>query len=167
MIPTSGPGAPVVSYTNPNSTGTVTFTPVSGQSGTAVITVTVTDNGGTANGGMNSVSQSFIVAVAPSNLAPVVTTTATTLAYIQGQAPAFVDPGLTLQDNNTPTNPTIVGATVQITLNNNPGQDVLSFNPQNGITATGYNAATGTLTLTGTATIGHLSDGAAVGHVLQ
>ena len=155
VIPTSGPGSPVVSYTNPSSTGTVTFTPASGQSGTAVITVTVTDSGGTANGGMNSVSQSFIVAVAPSNLAPVVTTTASALPYLQGQAPTDVDPGLTLQDNNSPTNPNIVGATVQITINNNPSQDVLSFNPQNGISATSYNAATGTLTLTGTASIGN------------
>ena len=153
VIPTSGPGSPVVSYTNPGSIGTVTYTPVSGQSGTAVVTVTVTDSGGTANGGMNSVSQSFIVAVAPSNLAPVVTTTATPLTYLQLQAPTPVDPGLTLTDNNTPTNTTIVGATVQILVNNNPSQDVLSFSPQNGINATGYNPATGTLTLTGTATI--------------
>ena len=76
------------------------------------------------------------------------------LPYLQGQAPTDIDPGLTLQDLNSPTNPNIVGATVQITVNNNPSEDVLSFNPQNGISATSYNAATGTLTLTGTATIG-------------
>ena len=153
LIPTSGPNAPVTSYANPSSTGTVTYTPVAGQSGTAVITVTVTDNGGTANGGVNSVSQSFIVAVSPPNVAPVVATTGTALAYLQGQGTAFIDPGLTLQDNNTPPNSNIVGATIQITGNYNPGQDVLSFNPQNGITATSYNVATGTLTLSGPAQI--------------
>ena len=143
-----------ISYTNPNSTGTLTYTPEPNATGSATITVTVTDSGGTANGGVNTVSQTFIVAVAPANLAPVVTTTASALAYTQGQAPAAIDPGLTLQDNNTPTNPTIVGATIQITSNYNPGQDVLSFNPQNGISAS-FNSVTGTLTLSGPATIGN------------
>ena len=156
VIPTSGPGSPVVSFTGTGSAGTVAFTPASGQTGTAVITVTVTDSGGTANGGMNSVSQSFIVAVAPSNVAPVVTTTASAAALSSRARPRpTIDPGLTLQDLNSPTNATIVGATVQITVNNNPSEDVLSFNPQNGISATSYNAATGTLTLTGTASIGN------------
>ena len=158
VIPTSGTswvtGGQL--YQPGNSAGTESPSPLGGPDWLQpVITVTVTDNGGTANGGINSVSQSFIVAVAPSNLAPVVTTTGSPLLYLQGQAPTFVDSGLTLQDNNTPTNSTIIGATVQITLNNNPGQDVLalSFNPQNGITATGYDPTTGTLTLSGTASI--------------
>lgn len=54
LIPT-----PTVVYTSPNATGQIRYTPVAGQSGTATITVTVTDNGGVANGGQNSVSRSY------------------------------------------------------------------------------------------------------------
>ena len=37
-----------VNYTNPSTTGTLTFTPVAGAIGTATVTVTVTDNLGLA-----------------------------------------------------------------------------------------------------------------------
>ena len=40
LIPT-----PTVNYTSPNTTGTLSYTPVAYQSGSAVITVTVTDGG--------------------------------------------------------------------------------------------------------------------------
>ncbi len=52
---------PTVNYTNSNSTGTLTFAPVSGATGTATVTVTV-DNGGSSN---NPVSQIFTVTVFP------------------------------------------------------------------------------------------------------
>ena len=39
-------------------------------SGTAVITVTVTDNGGTSNGGKNTFTETFTVTVNPVNQAP-------------------------------------------------------------------------------------------------
>ena len=64
-----------VNYTSPNPTGTLVFTPVAGASGVTTITVIVQDNGGTANGGVNFVSQSFTVAVNPAHVAPVVTAT--------------------------------------------------------------------------------------------
>ena len=47
---------------------------------------------------------------------------------------------------------TLTGATVSITGNFTAGQDVLGFVDQNGITGS-YNAATGVLTLSGTATV--------------
>lgn len=44
--------------------GTLTFTPAAGKSGTAIITVTLRDDGGTANGGIDtSVSQTFSLTV--------------------------------------------------------------------------------------------------------
>src|SRR5207245_1788222 len=69
----SNPGLipnPTVSYTSPNATGSLSYTPVANASGTATITVTVTDNGGTANGGINTFTRTFIVAVTAVNDAP-------------------------------------------------------------------------------------------------
>ncbi len=54
---------PSVTYTSPNSTGSLSFTPVPNVFGTATITVKVTDNGGTLNGGVDSTSVQFMVTV--------------------------------------------------------------------------------------------------------
>ena len=54
---------PTVTYTSPNSTGTLTFTPTANSFGTATITLTVTDDGGTQNGGVDSASVQFTVTV--------------------------------------------------------------------------------------------------------
>src|SRR5205814_399546 len=43
---------PTVNYTSANATGTLTYAPVGNAFGAATITVTVTDDGGTANGGV-------------------------------------------------------------------------------------------------------------------
>ena len=121
-----------VNYTSPNPTGTLVFTPVAGASGVTTITVIVQDNGGTANGGVNFVSQSFTVAVNPAHVAPVVTTSTGTLAYLQNQAATPIDPGVTVTDSDSTT---LTGATVTL-LNPSftPSQDVLGFTLQNGIT---------------------------------
>ena len=57
---------PTVSYTSPNATGSLAFTPVSGVSGNATITVTVND-GGSQN---NTVTRTFTVAVNAVNTPP-------------------------------------------------------------------------------------------------
>jgi hypothetical protein len=57
---------PTVTYTSPNTTGSITFTPVAYGFGSATITVTVND-GGTSN---NIVSRTFTVTVNPVNLPP-------------------------------------------------------------------------------------------------
>jgi predicted cupin superfamily sugar epimerase len=59
---------PNVTYTSPAASGSISFTPVAGQMGSALITVTVTDNGGTANGGVNQFSRSFTQQVSGGNL---------------------------------------------------------------------------------------------------
>jgi len=62
---------PSVTYSTPNSTGSLQFTPQA--QGVALITVTVQDNGGTANGGVNSTQRTFTVTVtAPLNTAPTI-----------------------------------------------------------------------------------------------
>jgi len=59
-----------VNYTNPNTTGSLSFTPVANISGSATITVTVKDNGGTANGGVDTFVMTFLVTVNSVNDAP-------------------------------------------------------------------------------------------------
>jgi len=58
---------PTVSYTSPNTTGTLLFTPNANASGTALITVKVQDNGGTAGGGSDTTTMSFLVSVRASS----------------------------------------------------------------------------------------------------
>ena len=54
---------PVVTYTSPDSTGSLSYSLQPNASGTATITVTVMNSGGTANGGVNTFSQTFTVTV--------------------------------------------------------------------------------------------------------
>lgn len=54
---------PVITYTSPSEDGTLTFTPATGQFGTSTVTVTVSDNAGTSNGGLNEITTSFLVTV--------------------------------------------------------------------------------------------------------
>ena len=55
-----------------SATGTLTYTSAANQHGVATITVQLTDNGGTANGGVNqSATQQFTITVTPVNDAPV------------------------------------------------------------------------------------------------
>jgi gliding motility-associated-like protein len=53
-----------------STTGTLTYTPAANTSGSATITVMLSDNGGTANGGVNSSSQTFTITVNSINNAP-------------------------------------------------------------------------------------------------
>ena len=62
---------PVVTYTTANAAWTLKYTPVANVNGTVLITVVVSDDGGTANGGMNAVTNTFTVAVTAVNDAPV------------------------------------------------------------------------------------------------
>ena len=59
-----------VTYSSPNTTGSLSYTPNPGVTGTAQITVTVMDDGGLANNGSNTFSQTFTVTVNAINQAP-------------------------------------------------------------------------------------------------
>ena len=54
---------PAIEYTSDNRWGILTYTPAAGRSGTAYITVTVTDNGGKAAKGKNTGRMTFKVAI--------------------------------------------------------------------------------------------------------
>jgi VCBS repeat-containing protein len=55
------------------SDGTLTFTPATNAFGTALVTVTLTDNGGTANGGVDAFQQTLTITVNEINSAPTFT----------------------------------------------------------------------------------------------
>ncbi len=97
------------------------------------------------------------ITVTAVNDAPVVTTTGGALAYTENEAATAIDAGLTVSDVD---NTNLTGATVSISANYASGQDVLAFTNQNGITGS-WNAGTGVLTLSGSATRGQLPDRAA------
>ncbi len=85
---------------------------------------------------------SFTTAAPPSS--PSVTTSAGSSTFSPALGPVVVDPGLTVSDDD------VHGATVSIESGFTPG-DTLAFTPLHGVTGS-FNAATGVLTLTGTAT---------------
>ncbi|MET4116006.1 VCBS repeat-containing protein, partial [Bradyrhizobium sp. JR1.5] len=96
-----------------------------------------------------TVAQTETITITGTNDAPVITANGGSLSYTENQAATAIDALLTVSDVDS-TN--LTGATVSITTNFPSGQDVLSFTNQNGITGS-YNAATGVLTLTGSATV--------------
>ncbi|MBK7664783.1 MAG: tandem-95 repeat protein [Sterolibacteriaceae bacterium] len=125
------------------------FRPADDASGITGFQFNVTDSGGTANGGLDDISQFILITVTAVNDAPTVTTTGTALAYTENAAATAIDPALTVSDVDSVN---LAGATVTISANYANGQDVLAFTDQNGITGN-WNAGTGILTLTGTTTV--------------
>jgi hypothetical protein len=137
---------PTVNYTSPNTSGTLTYTPVANAFGTATITVTVKDDGGTANGGVDTLVRTFTVTVTPVNDPP-------TLAVI---------PDATIVEDSPPQTVNLTGITAgpnesqTITITAVSSNPALIPNPTVSYTSPG---AAGTLTyapvqfVSGTATI--------------
>jgi T1SS-143 domain-containing protein len=94
------------------------------------------------------VTTTINVVVTPVNDAPVLSDVGGKLAYTENDVARVIDNAITITDADD-TN--IEGATIKITGNFASDQDVLSFTNQNGITGS-WNATTGTLTLSGSAT---------------
>jgi Cadherin-like/Bacterial Ig domain len=61
---------PTVIYTSPNASGTLLLAPVPNQFGSATISVTVRDDGGTAQGGTDVVTRTFVLTVQAVNDRP-------------------------------------------------------------------------------------------------
>ncbi|HWI84078.1 VCBS domain-containing protein, partial [Ramlibacter sp.] len=98
----------------------------------------------TADGG----TQQVTITINGTNDTPVVTGSGT-LAFTENQAAAAVLPTLAITDVDSAQ---LTGAAVSISGNFQSGQDVLGFTNQSGITGS-YDAATGVLTLAGTASL--------------
>ncbi len=82
------------------------------------------------------------------DLLPVLTGSGAPLTVRSGGEAAAIDPNIIVSD---PDGPNLTTASVSIGANFTPGEDLLLFTDQNGITGS-YNATTGILTLTGSAT---------------
>jgi hypothetical protein len=129
---------PTVAYTSPNATGTLTYTPVAGQHGTATVTATVND-------GLNTATRTFTVTV---NLLSNQTYTVGTTSDTSGAA--------SVTDCTTAANTTCrlrdaIGFATS-------GTDTVVFNA----TGRGVITLTGTLTLGTSVTISGPSSGAGV-----
>ncbi len=68
--------APSVVYTSAQPTGTLLLAPVANQAGTATVTVTVHDDGGTAFGSLDTFSRTFQLTIVPVNQRPSLATLA-------------------------------------------------------------------------------------------
>ena len=124
----------------------LTFMPVSAFTGGTSLVIATGDLGNTGLGGPQNATTTLGITVSP-NLAPTVTTTASTLSYTEKDPATPVDPNLTVTDLDSPV---LDHAVVRIAANYVNGQDVLGFTNQLGITGN-WDAATGTLTLVGAA----------------
>lgn len=133
----SGPSSGTLQF---NADGSFIYTPAAGFSGTATFGYSINDGWGG--------SDSATVTITVTNAAPVVGTTGTALTYVENSGAVAIDQALTLSDAN---DSSLTGATVQI-LGYVAGEDVLSVTSGGGITAS-WSAATGTLTLSGVATV--------------
>lgn len=77
---------PAVTYTSPEAVGSLLISPIAGVTGTATITVTVKDSGGTLDG-IDTTSRSFLVTINPANHAPIISPF--TKTGVRGQPLAF------------------------------------------------------------------------------
>jgi Domain of unknown function (DUF4347)/Bacterial Ig domain len=124
------------------------FTPDLNYNGSASVQLTIDDQGHTGSGGAQSDTETASIIVS-NNVPPVVTTSGGSLSYTENDGAVIIDTGLTVADAD---NATLASARVQVTGNYVNGQDLLAFTNQLGITGS-WNAATGELALTGSATV--------------
>ena len=116
LIPT-----PTIIFTSPDTTGLLVYNPAANASGQATITVTLTDNGGTTNGGIATITRSFVIVVTPVNQPPTLTAIPSPAAILEnttgavsvnvnltGIGPGPGDAGQTLSIVATSSNPSLV-----------------------------------------------------------
>jgi hypothetical protein len=103
------------------------------------------------DGELDSAPSAKTIAVTPVNDAPVLDSSDDAASYTEGAGAVTVDGGITAADVDSDD---FVGATVQITGNYSSGEDTLVLTGDNGdITAADFDSETGTLTLSGSASV--------------
>jgi Cadherin-like domain len=128
----------------------VTYTDSNAHAATSARTITFQVNDGSASNHLSNTASRTIDVSAPAVTPPVISNVETTpLDYTSGSAPVAVTSTLTISDGDATS---LTGGTVSITAGFDSGADSLGFTSQNGITGS-YDAATGVLTLTGTASV--------------
>ena len=145
-------------YTSPAATGTISFVPANNSFGSAVITVTVMDNGGTAHGGVNLVQQSFTVTATQVATPPTIARPADITIPENTTTPTTVGFGISAGGNGTQI-VTISASSSNPALIANPGSTTpgaLAVNYSNGspggsLTFTPVANQSGTATITVTA----------------
>ena len=138
-------GVPALNYTSPNTTGTVTFTPVANVNGLAVINVTLND-------GLSSTVRPIQIWIDPVNDAPVATAQSVTTAY--NTAVNVTLSGSDVDGNtlaymvlSSPANGTLTGSTPNLTFTPNlnwSGTTSFTFRVNDG----SLNSSAATVTLT-------------------
>ncbi len=128
--------------------GTLTYTPAANANGTATVTVTLHDNGGTANGGVDtSAPQTFVITITAVNDAP---------SFVKGPDQTVLEdagpqtvPGWATSISAGPSDESSQTVSFQVTGNNNP----TLFSVAPAVSPTGTLTYTPALDANGTATI--------------
>ena len=139
---------PTTIYPPNNTTGMLTFTPVPFTTGSATITVTVMDNGGTANGGHDTITQTFTVAVLPVNQQPTLNPIPNPATLLQNATLQTVSlSGITAGTGDGPqtqnltvtatsNTPSLIPNPIAVSFNSPTGTATLSFTPVPNATGT-------------------------------
>ncbi len=145
---------PAVNYLSPNSTGSLSFTPVTSASGSTTITVTVND-GGSSN---NIVTRSFTVTVNPVNQVPTLNAIPI-LACNQNAGVQTVSlAGITSGAANEIQTLTVTATSANNALLPNPTVNYLSANSTGSLSFTPVASASGSTTITVTVNDGGSSN---------
>lgn len=117
-----------------DASGNLTYTAAANASGTATVTVSIHDTGGTANGGVDtSTSQTFTITVNAVNDAPTLTGTAQTLAYTENAAATPIDTAVVVADADSPASFNSGYLQAQITTNGAAEDQLTIINQGNGV----------------------------------
>ena len=148
---------PAVTYTSPNTTGSITFTPVAKAFGTAIISVTVND-GGASN---NIITRTFTVTVNHVNQLPTLTNLSNVVVNENAPAKTVTLVGISSGAANENQTLTVTASSSNLNLIPNPTVAYTSPNTTGSITFTPVAKTFGTATLSVT-----INDGGASNNII-
>ncbi|MCI0536280.1 MAG: hypothetical protein L0Z50_13755 [Verrucomicrobiales bacterium] len=136
-----------------SAAGTLTYTPAPNANGMAILTIVLKDDGGTANGGVDtSPPQTSVITVNSINDRPFLAgLDPNPLLYVENDGAKAIGDSIKVTDVD---NPTLASAAAQIVENHSPDEDSLEWSDTATIKGT-FESATGRLTLVGMDTLGN------------